>query len=174
LPALALVARKAASSCSFRRSSESPALNLQEKRRPSCHQLGASLPQPVNDPFIQAIVERIRAVVSRQSADALEAFAKTLGVSPTGFRAFIGEQDHVIDVLFLIDVVAAFARELAVDPQWLLIGQYDATTHREALLLGEDRSTAGAGSLREFVHRLYEQLRSSVDFSSKALRALRE
>ena len=132
------------------------------------------LPQPVNDPFLEAIVERIRAVVSRQSAAALESFAQTLGVSPAGFRGFIGKQDPVIEVLFLIDIVAAFVREFAVDPRWLLTGQYDAATHREALLLGEDRSTAGARSLREFVRRLYEQLRSSVDFSSIASRALRE
>jgi hypothetical protein len=112
--------------------------------------------------------------VSRQSAGALEAFANTLAVSPAGFRAFISEQDPVIDALFLIDVVAAFVREFAVDPRWLLIGQYDARTHREALLLGEDQSAAGGRSLREFVHRLYEQLRSSVDFSSIASRALRE
>jgi hypothetical protein len=139
---------------------------------PSNQRGALPLPQPVNDPFIEAIVERIRAVVSRQSAGALEAFAATLGVAPAGFRAFIGEQEPVIDILFLIDVVAAFVREFAVDPRWLLIGQYDATTHREALLLGEDRSTAGARRLREFVHRLYEQLRSGVDFSSVAPRAV--
>lgn len=86
----------------------------------------------------------------------------------------MGVSNQVVDVRFLIDVLAAFVREFAVDPRWLLIGQYDATTHREALLLGEDRSTAGAGSLRAFVHRLYEQLRISVDFSSIAPRVLRE
>jgi len=90
------------------------------------------------------------------------------------FRAFISERDRVIDFNFLIDVLAAFVREFAVDPLWLLIGQYDATTHREALLLGEDQSTAGARSLREFVRRLYDKLRSSVDFSTMAPRALRE
>jgi hypothetical protein len=55
---------------------------------------GVSLPQPVNDAFIEAIVERIRAVVSRQSAGALEAFARTLNVSPDGFRAFVAEYDR--------------------------------------------------------------------------------
>jgi len=91
-----------------------------------------------------------------------------LGVAPTEFRAFIDERGRVIDLNFLIDVLAAFVREFAVDPRWLLIGQYDATTHREALLLGEDQSIAGARSLREFVRRLYDQLRSSVDFSTGA------
>jgi len=158
-----------------RRRRASRALNLQKKRRLSFLPARSTpLPQPVNDAFIEAIVERLRAVVSRQSFDALEAFAKTLGVAPMEFRAFISEPDRVIDLNFLIDVLAAFVREFAVDPFWLLIGQYDATTHREALLLGEDQSTAGARSLREFVRRLYDKLRSSVDFSTMAPRALRE
>jgi hypothetical protein len=124
------------------------------------------LPQPVNDPFIEAIVERIRALVSRQSAGAVNAFATSLGVSPADFRVFIDDRERLIDVLFLIDVVAAFVREFAVDPQWLLIGRYDGATHRHALMLGEDRTAVGVSALREFVRQQYERVRTGVKFLS--------
>lgn len=59
----------------------------------------------------------------------------------------------------LIDVVTAFVNEFAVDPEWLLTGDYNATTHREALMIGEDRTPAGAHMLRQFVRDRYEKLR---------------
>jgi hypothetical protein len=124
------------------------------------------LPQPVNEPYIEAIVERIRAVVSRQSAGALDAFAATLGVAPEAFNVFINERDRVIEPLFLIDIVAAFAGEFAVDPQWILTGQYDGNTRRQALLIGEDRTAIGARALRLFIQHQYERARNGLQFLS--------
>jgi hypothetical protein len=127
------------------------------------------LPQPVNEPFIEAIVERIRDVVSRQSPDALDAFAATLVVAPEEFRALINHREHQIDALFLVDVVSAFVHEFAVDPEWLLTGHYNAATHREALILGEDRTAAGAYALRQFVRERYEKLRGTSSYLSPTL-----
>jgi len=114
----------------------------------------------------KAIVERIRDVVSRQSLDALDAFAATLVVATEEFRALINHPEHQIDVLFLVDVVSAFVYEFAVDPEWLLTGYYNAATHREALILGEDRTAAGAYVLRQFVRERYEKLRGAGSYPS--------
>ena len=127
------------------------------------------LPQPVKEPFIQAIVERIRDVVSRQSLDALDAFAATLVVAPEEFRALINHREHQIDALFVVDVVSAFVHEFAVDPEWLLTGHYNAATHREALILGEDRTAAGAYVLRQFVRQRYEKLRGAGSYLPQTL-----
>ena len=129
------------------------------------HQRGdLPLPQPVNEPYILAIVDRIRSVVSRQSPGALEAFATTLGVAPEEFCAFINDRGRAIDVMFLIDVVSAFVREFAIDPQWLFTGHYDGNTHRQALLIGEDRTVVGARALRLFVQHQYEKARNALQF----------
>ena len=51
--------------------------------------------------------------------------------------------------------------ECGVDPKWLLTGEYDGALHRQALLLGEDRTGAGARVVRDFVKEQYRQLRHS-------------
>lgn len=47
------------------------------------------VPVPANDPFIQAIAERIRGVFAHQSRANLDALADTLKVSPEAFRQLI-------------------------------------------------------------------------------------
>ncbi|HEY2375754.1 MAG TPA: hypothetical protein VGH98_07225 [Gemmatimonadaceae bacterium] len=126
----------------------------------------SALPPSVNEPFIEAIVERIRDVVARQSADSLDAFATTLVVPLGEFRTLINDREQSIDALFLIEVVAAFVHEFAVDPEWLLTGHYNLATHREALLMVEDRSVTGARTLRDFVHEHFERLRSAATYLS--------
>lgn len=82
--------------------------------------------------------------------------------------------DQPVDAEFVVDVVAAFVREFAVDPQWLLTGKYDGAVHRQALLLGENRTAAGTRALRDFVHRQYLEARSpSRDFRWSNLFGLR-
>ena len=120
-----------------------------------------SLPLSVNEPFLEAIVERIRDVVSRHSPESLDAVARTLFVAPTEFGALINDREQLIDVLFLVDVVAAFVHQFAVDPEWLLAGHYNAATHREALMLVDDHTAAGAHALRQFVRERYEKLRGT-------------
>ena len=126
-----------------------------------------TLPQPVNEPFIQsdcrANPRRRLAAVARRS----RRVCCYPGCCPGGIPgALINHPEHQIDVLFLVDVVSAFVYEFAVDPEWLLTGHYNAATHREALILGEDRTAAGAYVLRQFVRERYEKLRGAGSYPS--------
>jgi hypothetical protein len=123
-----------------------------------------ALPLPVNEPFIEAIGERIRAVSARPG-HAVGALASILSVPPDALRRLLEDRDSAIDVAFLLDVVAALVREFAVDPQWLLTGQYDSRTHRHALLLGEDRSETGVTALEAFVREQFQRLRDNLAFA---------
>jgi len=67
-----------------------------------------------------------------------------------------------------VEVVAAFVREFAVDPQWILTGQYDANTHRQSLLIGEDGTAIGVRALRLFVQQQYEKARNGLQFPDAA------
>src|SRR5262245_14309709 len=120
------------------------------------------LPPRANDSFVAAIAARIRSVTARQQGHAFDALAVVLSVDGPAFCALIDEHERAIDVAFLIDVVSALVREFAVDPHWLLSGQYDSRAHRQALLLGADRSTAGADALRKFIRQRYDRLRDPV------------
>lgn len=120
------------------------------------------LPQPVTNPFAHAILSRIRSVILRQNGHNLDGVAAGLRVDPLAFRALMEQRDGAIDIPLLIDVVSALVWESAIDPIWLLSGHYDARTHREMLLLGEDRSTAGVNAVRAIVWRQFEQLSNSV------------
>lgn len=119
-----------------------------------------------NDPAIEAIANRIRAIVARQSGYPLDVVAELLGVSAQEFRQLVLQREQAIDTAFLIDVIAAFVREFAVDPQWLLTGRYDPAMHRQGLLLGENRTPSGAQQLREFIRVHYQRLRLSSRFFS--------
>ena len=87
-------------------------------------------------------------------------------MSPDALRQIIAESEPTIDRWFLIDVLAALVSELAIDPQWLITGQYDSTIHRRALSLGEDPSAAGARALQNFVRGQFYRARENVDFLS--------
>lgn len=123
------------------------------------------MPLPPNDPFIEAIAERLRGVLARQPGQALNDLAVMLGVPPDAFRRLVEDEGARIDTLFLIDVVAALVREFAVDPKWLLVGQYDSTTHRSALQLVENRTEEGHRALRDFVREQFQRLRESLAFA---------
>jgi hypothetical protein len=118
---------------------------------------------PANEPLINAIADRIRAVLSRQSPAMRDALACELDVSPNDLRRLIDDRDGTIDPGFLIDAIAALVRECAVDPQWLLTGEYDSTTHCQALLLREDPGQA-TNALREFVRARYLELRQRISY----------
>jgi len=117
--------------------------------------------RPRNDPFIDAIATRARAVLGRQPADCLERAAASLDIRADALHGLIAGGDHLIDISFIIDVVAVLVHECGVDPKWLLTGEYDGALHRQALLLGEDRTGAGARVVRDFVKEQYRQLRHS-------------
>ncbi|HKW48155.1 MAG TPA: hypothetical protein VJN70_11950 [Gemmatimonadaceae bacterium] len=120
----------------------------------------------MNDPFARAIVARICSVILRLNGRSLEAYAEMLRVDPTAFRALVEQREGAIDIPLLIDVVSALVWESAVDPIWLLTGHYDSRTHRQMLLLGEDRSAVGARAIRAIVWQHFEQLRNSEQWLS--------
>jgi len=115
----------------------------------------------VNDPYIQAIADRIRAVIANQPELTLDILAATLHTSPATFRTLVGDELGLINPALLIDVVAALVRELAVDPQWLLTGRYDPSIHRRALAIAEDRSENGERAIQQFVRDQYRKLVTS-------------
>ena len=76
----------------------------------------------------QAIAERIRGLVGAQRQD-LSAAAVRLGVDEVSLRASIDPDAPHLP----LGVVLAIIREYAVDPMWLLSGEYDLATHRWAI-----------------------------------------
>jgi hypothetical protein len=124
---------------------------------------------PLNEPFTDAIAERLRDVLPQQPGHALNDLASMLILPPDAFRHLVEDKAAQIDTSFLIDVVAAFVREFAVDPQWLLVGQYDSTTHRSALKLGENRTEEGNRALRDSVWVQFQRLRDSSAFATTPL-----
>jgi hypothetical protein len=117
---------------------------------------------PANDSFIEAIAERLRAVIARPGHQ-LDEIASILRVSREALQHLLNDGERPIDTGILIDVVAALVREFAVDPQWLLTGQYDSATHRQALLLREEH-TNDTHAVREFVREQFRRLRESLRF----------
>ena len=117
------------------------------------------------DPFVQAIAERVRLVISRQPGHRLDEVARSLNVPGGGLRRLLDDGNQSIDATLLIDVVVSLVRESGVDPKWLLSGQYDGAMHRQALLLGEDRTLQGAQMLRDLVLDEYKRLRYGDSWS---------
>lgn len=112
-----------------------------------------------NDPFDQAIAERIRFVISRQPGHRLDDVALVLNVPIDALRRLLEDTDRLLDTKFLIQVIVALVRESGIDPKWLLTGQYDGAMHRRALLIGEDPTLRGVQTLHELVHDEYKRLR---------------
>ena len=118
-----------------------------------------------HDPFVQAIAQRVRLVISRQPGYRLDEVARSLNVPADGLRRLLDDGNQSIDATLLIDVVVSLVRESGVDPKWLLSGQYDGAMHRQALILGEDRTLQGAQTLRELVQDEYKRLRYGDSWS---------
>jgi hypothetical protein len=118
----------------------------------------------LNDPFVEAMAKRCRSMVARQPGHCLDAVAAKLSVSPDALERFMNAEERRIDTVFLIDLVAALVHECAIDPKWLLTGEYDGEMHRKALVLGEDRTPRGARAIREFVQHEYWELRQAKQF----------
>jgi hypothetical protein len=77
-----------------------------------------------------AVASRLRALIFAGTPDASSgAIAESLGVRESMVRASIDESSpHP-----WLEVVAAVVRRFGVDPTWILTGEYDHATHREAL-----------------------------------------
>ena len=120
------------------------------------------MPLPANDPYIEAIAQRVRAVV-RQPGHALDVVARSLDVPFPEFRRLIEAPDRAIDTAFLIDVLGALVRVFALDPKWLLTGEYDPGMHRRALALTEANPHVAERTVREWVREQYRRLRAGLE-----------
>jgi len=112
-----------------------------------------------NEPFIEAIAQRVKAVLARQPDYSPERVTESLRLPEDRIRELLSDSAHVIDRSFLLDVVTALVYECGVDPVWLLTGEYDGALHRQALLLGEDRTSEGRRAIHELVHSEYRRAR---------------
>ncbi len=80
------------------------------------------------------VAARLRGLLSGQDAGVVGGTASRLGVSEVALRMSVDETDpHPT-----FEVLKAVVRDYAVDPTWLVKGEYDADTHRRAL---EDDAT---------------------------------
>ena len=77
----------------------------------------------------RAIAARIRALIAAEAHSGLDDVARRLGIPEPSLRISV---DEVLPHPTL-DVLAAIVREYAVDPGWLVHGEYDGATHRAAL-----------------------------------------
>ena len=115
----------------------------------------------LNDPLLDGMAERVRAVIARQPGHRIDVVAQTLRLSPEQLEQLMTNADEPVDTVFLIDVISALVHESGIDPKWLLTGQYDPAMHRKALLLGEDRSSQGTRVLRGFVEEEFRRVLDS-------------
>jgi hypothetical protein len=121
------------------------------------------MPLPANDPYIEAIAERVRGVVLRQIGSDHDVMARSLGVPEHDFRSLIEDREAVVEFSILMDVLAAMVRVLGLDPHWLLTGVYDAGTHRRALELAEANGRVAEGTMRELLRQQYLRQRAGLD-----------
>ena len=76
-----------------------------------------------------AIAARIRGLVHIRDESDIPAIAARLGVSEASLRMSV-EKGRPLPTL---DVIAAIVRIYGLDPSWVLTGDYDSATHRDAL-----------------------------------------
>jgi hypothetical protein len=73
------------------------------------------------------IAARLRGLLSGQGEP--QALAARLRVDETALRMSI----DLVSPYPTLDVIAAVVREYAVDPNWLITGEYDSGSHRAAI-----------------------------------------
>jgi hypothetical protein len=124
---------------------------------PTLRRVAVLSPLPPNPPNIEAIAERVRAVIARHPRG-LNDIADEIGVPADSFRRLIDVRERSIHTPFLLDVVAGLVQEMGLDPKWLLSGKCDGVLHRQALSLGEDRSHDGTRKMRNFVKEQFSRV----------------
>jgi hypothetical protein len=80
----------------------------------------------------QAVAARIRGILAGQDDGDVAAAAERLGVSELSLRMSLDD----LSPQPTMDVVLAVIRQYGVDPTWLITGNYDASTHRQAVVDG--------------------------------------
>jgi hypothetical protein len=76
-----------------------------------------------------AVSARIRALIIASGQPELAGAAQRLGVSETQLREAVSGRSRFGS----LKVLAAVVRVYGLDPSWLIIGEYDGTTHRASL-----------------------------------------
>src|SRR6476620_7246169 len=82
-----------------------------------------------------AIARRIQGLIGGQDGGNIAATAARLGVSELSLRMTIDPEAPQPNLLVILAVI----REYGVDPTWILTGEYDLATHRQAM--EDDRAT---------------------------------
>ena len=77
----------------------------------------------------QQVAARLRGLVQIHDELDIPAVAERLGVSEASLRMSVSGRRSMPTV----DVVAAVVRVYGLDPSWVLTGEYNPDTHREAL-----------------------------------------
>ena len=108
----------------------------------------------LDEPLIAGIADRLRGVLQHRPAFCA-AIANEIGIPTSQIDQLFHCEHELIDAELLIDVIAIVVQDDAIDPHWLLTGEYDLDTHRAALALVEDNSTVRAtrSELRSLVCR---------------------
>jgi hypothetical protein len=92
------------------------------------------------------IAARIRGLIGGQDKGDVARTAERLGVSELALRMTLDPAAPQLNTVVLLAVI----RNYGVDPMWLLSGEYNLTTHREAM---EDDESATTDVLEEMVRR---------------------
>lgn len=98
----------------------------------------------MTDSSARAIAARLRGILAGQDFGVIEVTARRLGVSEVSLRLSIDD----VDPYPTIDIIVAVVRHYAIDPTWLLTGEYDATTHRAAI---DDEAEFSSGKLAALI-----------------------
>lgn len=85
--------------------------------------------QPIEESDRRSVAARVRTLIDHQEGDDPGAVARRLRVDELELRMTI----DVDSPRPTMDVLLAVIREYAVDPTWLLTGDYDSGTHRRTM-----------------------------------------
>jgi len=97
----------------------------------------------VSDFDRSGIAARVRGLIGGQNGGDVGAIARRLHVDEVSLRMTIDE----LAPYPTFDALAAIVEYYGVDPNWLLTGEYDAATHREALITAAEKNRQALGRL---------------------------
>ena len=126
-----------------------------------------------NEPFVAAIAGRIRQLIRRTGACGVSdigELSERLRIPTEDLRSLL-EHHRLIDMSLLVDVIAGAVRSCGIDPHWLLTGEYDSASHRDALELVEEEAAPDEGRLRDYVRRKLEAARAPTIVREEPSRA---
>lgn len=116
-----------------------------------------------DESLIAGVADRLRRVLEHRPGFCAS-IAQELGIASSQIKGLCFGRDRRIDEGLVIDLVAIVVRDDAIDPHWLLTGEYDLDTHRAALALVENGLTRHRArcELRCFVNREWTKQQAST------------